>query len=219
MHVTHHVDGLIAATVALVNAVTPGEAHGQVVDVPHGVALADAIADAVRHPGYADRPSLRDARRLVDMIVHARHVVEALDVGDLDYAAELVNWMLTVTGTRPRLDRTGDGRHHLRFHGPDDTFAHGWAAWISAGLAMAIDGDQGHRLGVCSAPDCDRIYVAGPAQTHQSWCSPTCRDRLGIPPSDQQIDSPHIPDLPVDHGSADIPDPHGPSHIPDEEHP
>jgi predicted RNA-binding Zn ribbon-like protein len=173
-----HVERLMTTTVGLVNVVTAGEDGGRPVDVPTGEALRDAVADAVRTEGYDVRPSLAEARALHAEAQRARRVFEALAAGDDASAARLVNEMLVATKARPQLDVDESGAHSLHFHGPDDSFARGWAAGIAAGLAMAIGGDLGSRLGVCSAPACDRVYVDLSKNSHRRFCSTRCQNRV-----------------------------------------
>lgn len=168
----------MTTTVGLVNALTAGEDGGRPVDVPTGEALQDAVAEAVRTEGYDVRPSLAAARALHAEALRARRVFEALAAGDDASAARLVNEMLVATEARPQLDVDASGAHSLHFHGPDDSFARGWAAGIAAGLAMAIGGDLGSRLGVCSAPACDRVYVDLSKNSHRRFCSTRCQNRV-----------------------------------------
>ncbi|HMM94145.1 CGNR zinc finger domain-containing protein [Phycicoccus sp.] len=178
MRFNSHVDAVLDATVALVNAVTPGEDGGRAHPAPEGADLRAAVVGAVRHDGYDPSPSDPEVVALVAEVHEARRVVEALGVGDEDAAAALVNAMLRRTGAHPELDRGDDGRWAIHFHGPDTTFARGWAAGIAAGLAMAVGGDLGSRLGVCDAPACDRVWVDRSRNTHRRFCSTRCQNRV-----------------------------------------
>ena len=71
-----------------------------------------------------------------------------------------------------------DGEYHLHFHGPDTTFARGWAAGIASALAMALGGNIYRRLGVCEAPACDRVYVDASKNSHKRFCSTRCQSRV-----------------------------------------
>jgi predicted RNA-binding Zn ribbon-like protein len=66
----------------------------------------------------------------------------------------------------------------LHFHGPDDSFERGWAAGIAAGLALAIGSDLAGRLGVCTAPDCDRVFVDSSRNAGRRFCSTRCQSRV-----------------------------------------
>lgn len=178
MRFNSHIERLLTTTVRLVNGLTPGQDGGRPVGAPHGDRLRDAITSAVRTEGYAVRPSHAQARTLAPHVARAREVFEALAGGDEAAAAATVNEMLRATQARPQLDHDEEGRHSLHFHGPDDSFSRGWAAGIAAGLAMAIGGDLGSRLGVCSAPACDRVYVDLSKNSHRRFCSTRCQNRV-----------------------------------------
>ncbi|MGG5260402.1 CGNR zinc finger domain-containing protein [Phycicoccus avicenniae] len=178
MRFNSHVDSVLDATVRLVNVTTPGHDGGHEVVVPTGRALTEAVVAAVRYDGYEPRPTRAEVEALAEEVHAARRVVEALGAGDEDTAAGLVNAMLRRTDAHPELDRDEDGRWAIHFHGPDTTFARGWAAGIAAGLAMAIGGDLGSRLGVCEAPGCDRVWVDRSRNTHRRFCGLRCQNRV-----------------------------------------
>ncbi|HEY3506087.1 MAG TPA: CGNR zinc finger domain-containing protein [Actinocatenispora sp.] len=173
-----HIENLLTTTVRLVNVLTPGTDGGRPVVPPTGPALRDVVAEAVLGVGRDRTPALADARALAATVAEARQVFAALDAGHAEEAARLVNAMLLASNARPQLDADGHGGHHLHFHGPDDSFVRGWAAGVAAGLAMAIGGDLGSRLGLCSAPHCDRAYVDMSRNTHRRFCSTRCQNRV-----------------------------------------
>jgi predicted RNA-binding Zn ribbon-like protein len=178
MRFNSHVERLVDVTVALVNALTPGRAGGRPVVVPEGDALVAAVAHVVRDEGYEPRPSMEDAVGLRDAALRAREVFDALAAADEDRAAAVVNDMLQVTDTRPRLDPQPGGGYSVHFHGPADSFARAWGAGVAIGLAMAIGGDLVSRLGVCAAPQCDRVYVDLSKNSHRRFCSVRCQNRV-----------------------------------------
>ena len=178
MHFNSHVDRLLTAAVRLVNAVSPGADGGRPHPAPEGDRLRAAVLDAVRADGYDPHPGDDEVRALRDLALEVRVVFETLDSGEEDAAAERVNALLQRTGAHPELDRDPDGRWSIHFHGPDTTFARGWAAGLAAGLAMAIGGDLGSRLGVCGAPGCDRVWVDRSRNSHRRFCSTRCQNRV-----------------------------------------
>ena len=178
MRFNSHVERLLVSTVALVNGLTAGEDGGRPVHEPTGDDLVDAVARAVRTQGYDGRASRAEAAALLHHVRSARQVIEAVSREEPERAASLVNTMLDDTGARPQLDRDTDGAFRLHFHGPDDSFSRGWAAGIAAGLAMALGGDGGQRLGVCEAPACDRVYVDQSKNSHRRFCSTRCQSRV-----------------------------------------
>jgi predicted RNA-binding Zn ribbon-like protein len=178
MRFNSHVARLMTATVKLVNAISPGLDGGRQVIAPTGEELCDTIAAAVRDEDYRVRPGPAQARALLPHISAARRVFEALEAGDEDTAAGLVNQMLLQTGARPQLDTNAQEGYSLHFHGPNDSFSRGWAAGIAAGLAMAVGADLGSRLGICSAPACDRVYIDLSRNSMRRFCSTRCQNRV-----------------------------------------
>src|SRR3954470_24032366 len=152
MRFDSHVFALISTSVRLVNALSAGSDGGRPIRRPQGVALVEAVSDALDGQGGVTRVSPEDAQRLDVVVQQVRPVFDAVARGDLDAAAEQVNELLGATEARPRLDRFGDGAWSLHFHGPDVTVSRGWAAGLAAGLAVALGSDLAGRLGVCDAP-------------------------------------------------------------------
>ena len=97
---------------------------------------------------------------------------------DIDAAAHAVNALLRRTGARPSLDRHDGEPWHLHFHGTEETLATGWAAGCAAGLAVVLGGDGWGRLGVCTAPRCDRVYVDTSRNGTRRFCSAACQNRV-----------------------------------------
>ncbi|MBO0891886.1 MAG: CGNR zinc finger domain-containing protein, partial [Acidothermales bacterium] len=107
-----------------------------------------------------------------------RAVFAAVDYGDADEAATIVNGLLTDTGARPVLSRHDDEPWHLHFHGSDGRPDTGWLAACATGLAVVLGGEYADRLGVCSAPACDRVYVDTSRNGTRRFCSTTCQNRV-----------------------------------------
>ncbi|WP_433006454.1 CGNR zinc finger domain-containing protein [Kribbella sp. CA-294648] len=172
-----HILNVLTAATALVNRLTPGHAGGSAFSGPAD--FAEATADALGDDGRP-RPAVSadDAKYLAAVARRMRVVFEAAHSGDLDRAAEETNALLLDTNARPQLDRTGSPGWNLHFHGADDTLANGWAAGCAAGLAMALGSDLAGRLGVCSAPACDRVFVDASRNSARRFCSPQCQSRV-----------------------------------------
>lgn len=173
-----HVLNLLATSVRLVNALTPGEDGGHVVRRPEGAALVDAVSEALQGQGGVRRVAAAEAERLDPVVQQVRLVFDAVARDDVDAAAEQVNLLLRTTDARPQLDRFGADGWSLHFHGPDTTVARGWSAGIAAGLAIALGSDLAGRLGVCAAPACDRVYVDTSRNGGRRFCSTRCQNRV-----------------------------------------
>jgi predicted RNA-binding Zn ribbon-like protein len=174
-----HVDAVVTVAVSLVNALTPGESGGRSYQPPSGDDLAAAAATALRQ----GQPSARmvtagEAADLADTATRLRAVFAAVDAGMLDVAASQVNVLLAATGARPQLDRHDGEPWHLHFHGSTDSIAQGWAAGCATGLAVVLGTDMYDRLGVCTAPRCDRVYVDVSRNGTRRFCSTSCQNRV-----------------------------------------
>jgi predicted RNA-binding Zn ribbon-like protein len=176
---TSHVDAVVTVAVSLVNALTAGEARGREYEPPAGRNLAAAVTAALREGQPATRPvTEQEAAELAATAARLRTVFDAVDAGRLDAAARRVNELLAATGARPQLDRHDGEPWHLHFHGRDDSLPEGWAAGCATGLAVVLGTDSGDRLGVCTAPRCDRVYVDISRNGTRRFCSTSCQNRV-----------------------------------------
>ncbi|WP_350273978.1 CGNR zinc finger domain-containing protein [Kribbella sp. HUAS MG21] len=173
-----HARSVLAASVEYVNRLTPGYSGGAEYTAPTDE--QQAVADALTAVGYppAALPPAEDSHRLVQLAARMRIVFEAASAGDLDTAATEINALLLDTNARPQLDRGKDRPWSLHFHGPDEQLANGWAAGCAAGLALAVGSDLAGRLGVCAAPNCDRVFVDVSKNGQRRFCSPQCQSRV-----------------------------------------
>jgi predicted RNA-binding Zn ribbon-like protein len=168
---------VLAAAVEYVNRLTPGYSGGAPYEAPSDEPAA--VGDALAAIGYPQKSvPAGDAHRLVQLAGRMRIVFEAANAGDLDAAATEINALLLDTNARPQLDRGRDRPWSLHFHGPDEQLANGWAAGCAAGLALAVGSDLAGRLGVCHAPNCDRVFVDVSKNGRRRFCSPQCQSRV-----------------------------------------
>jgi predicted RNA-binding Zn ribbon-like protein len=176
---TSHMDAVVTVAVRLANALTPGAAHGRPYLPPGGRALPAAVTAALREA----RPDTRDvsageAAQFRTVAEDIRAVFDAVAAGRTDAAAGLVNAMLARTGARPHLDQHDGEPWHLHFHGAEDSLVTGWAAGCATGLAVVLGSDLHGRLGVCTAPRCDRVYVDTSRNATRRFCSTSCQNRV-----------------------------------------
>jgi predicted RNA-binding Zn ribbon-like protein len=169
----------VAVSVGLVNALTDGDARGRAYLAPDGDDLPAAVASVLRvahrDPGKVPAGA---AKALRGTATELRTVFEAVARDDVDAAARQVNQLLARTGARPSLDNHDGQGWHLHFHGSDDSLAIGWAAGCATGLAIVLGTDDRGRLGVCTAPRCDRVYVDTSRNGTRRFCSITCQNRV-----------------------------------------
>lgn len=200
---TSHMDAVVTVAVRLVNALTPGQAHGRPYEPPAGAALTAAVSAALRAgherghgkpgagPPGTGQPGTGPRREAAGPVVTAaeaagfrpvagalRQVFEAHAAGDSDAAARQVNAMLAQTGARPLLRRHDGEDWHLHFPGGQDTLVQGWAAGCATGLAVVLGSGVGWRLGICSAPRCDRVFVDSSRNGTRRFCSTACQNRV-----------------------------------------
>jgi predicted RNA-binding Zn ribbon-like protein len=170
-----HTDRVVTVTVHLVNLLTPGEAHGRPYQPPAGKALVSAVTEVL----HARREATEEeAAGLAGVAADLKRVFAAISAGDVDQAALAVNRLLVETGARPELERHDGSGWHLHFHSEDRGLVNGWAAGCAAGLAAVVGGPLYERLGVCTAPHCDRVYVDVSRNGMRRFCSTTCQNRV-----------------------------------------
>jgi predicted RNA-binding Zn ribbon-like protein len=172
-------DVVVTVAVHLVNALTPGEAHGRGFRPPGGPDLVAAATTALRSGGTPGRDlTAAEAAEFCVVAAGLREVFDANAAGDADRAALRVNALLAQTGARPALDRHDGEGWHLHFHGRDDSIVTGWAAGCATGLAVVVGSSLHGRLGVCSADRCDRVYVDTSRNGSRRFCSTACQNRV-----------------------------------------
>ncbi len=202
MNFSSHIDTVVTAAVRLVNVLTAGEAHGREYAPPGGARLGEAAAAALAAaydtpPDAEELPAARaasprgrpagpgirqvsgqEAAELAAVAGVLRTVFEAVAAGDVDAAAGIVNTLLGRTGARPLLDKHDGEPWHLHFTSVDDSLVQGWAAGCATGLAIVLGTDDRGRLGVCTAPRCDRVYVDTSRNGTKRFCSTACQNRV-----------------------------------------
>jgi predicted RNA-binding Zn ribbon-like protein len=176
-----HVELLLEAAVSFVNELTDGERRGKPFAAPRGEELLVAAAAAIPGRAQAPRPTRLpavSAEQLADAAREMRGVFEAMEEGRVDDAATVVNELLRETGARPQLDRVPGEPWQVHFHGSDDTYGVGWTAGCATALALAVGSELAGRLGVCTAPHCDRVYVDASRNAVRQFCSAPCQSRV-----------------------------------------
>ncbi|WP_246268292.1 CGNR zinc finger domain-containing protein [Nonomuraea typhae] len=164
-------------TVGFVNALTPGMRRGKpfTPDEPLDEAATTAAREVYpRHPGF----TAPDAAELAEVAGRLRVVFDAMDDGAVDAAAAQVNRLIDDHNARPRLDRHDGEPWHLHFHGPGGTMAGDWGASCATALAIVLGSEFSDRLGVCTAPSCDRVYVDVSRNGTRRFCSTACQNRV-----------------------------------------
>lgn len=175
MNFTSHYDAPVRLAALLVNATTPGAARGRVYRPPPGPELASDVLRSVV-AGLAPLSDV-EADRLAGFCRVLRQVFAAVSTGDLDAAAASVNRLLDRTGARPVMARHDEQPWHVHVHGTGGP-ATEWAGACAAGLGVVLGSDARHRLGLCTAPRCDRVYVDTSHNGSRRFCSTACQNRV-----------------------------------------
>jgi predicted RNA-binding Zn ribbon-like protein len=173
-----HTDRVVRVTVGLVNLLTPGEARGREYQPPEGDERTAAVNDVLLGGGGRVPATWEEAAELCFFAAEMRAVFSAVAAGAIDDAAHRVNALLARTGARPELERHDGEPWHLHFHAGDRSLVHGWAAGCATSLAVILGGPLYERLGVCTAPHCDRVYVDTSKNGTRRFCSTACQNRV-----------------------------------------
>jgi predicted RNA-binding Zn ribbon-like protein len=173
-----HTDSVVRVAVGLVNLLTLGFARGREYQPPEDDERTEAVTALLRSGGGRQGATWEDAAALCFVAAELRGVFLAVHAGAVDSAAEQVNAMLAATGARPELERHDGEPWHLHFHGADNSLVSGWAAGCATGLAVVLGGELYDRLGVCTAPRCDRVYVDTSRNGTRRYCSTSCQNRV-----------------------------------------
>jgi predicted RNA-binding Zn ribbon-like protein len=173
-----HADRVVRVAVGLVNLLTPGFSGGRGYQPPEDEERTGAVIALLRAGGGRSAVSWEEAASFCFVAAELRDVFDAVHNGAVDRAAELVNAMLVRTGARPELERHDGEPWHLHFHAADRSLVNGWAAGCATGLAVVLGGELYDRLGVCTAPRCDRVYVDTSRNGTRRFCSTSCQNRV-----------------------------------------
>ena len=179
MNFNSHTDVVVEMAVALVNLLTEGEDRSRVYEPPTGAERAARLNSLVKSGGRRTEVPEAVAEAFGAVAASLRAVFAAIAADDVDDAAHRVNAMLAATGAHPALERHDGEPWHVHFHSADETSrVKGWAAGCATGLAIVLGGELYDRLGVCTAPHCDRVYVDTSRNGSRRFCSTACQNRV-----------------------------------------
>lgn len=178
MNFNSHLDAVVLAAVRLVNVATAGHCEGRVYEPPDRARLADALTEALSTDRDVRAISPSSVGGLLTAAAGLRTVIEAIDADDHDAAAGALNAMLRESGAHPELARHDGEPWHLHFHGASQDQVTGWVAGCATGLAVVLGSEHADRLGVCSAPACDRVFVDISRNGTRRFCGVSCQSRV-----------------------------------------
>ena len=161
------------------NLLTDGEDRGRPYRPPRGAEGARRLDALLRSAGGRGEVTESEAEGFASAAGQLRAVFVAVAAGDVDGAAGRINEMLAGPGARPALERHDGEPWHLHFHAADESDrVRGWAAGCATGLAFVLGGELYDRLGECTAPRCDRVYVDSSRNGSKRFCSTACQNRV-----------------------------------------
>ncbi len=179
MNFNSHTDAVVVMAVALVNLLTPGEDRSREYLPPRGAERAATLNALFRSAGSRSEITEAEGEEFARVATDLRTVFAAVAAEDIDSAAYQVNGMLAATGAHPALERHDGEPWHIHFHSADEASpVKGWAAGCATGLAIVLGGELYDRLGVCTAPHCDRVYVDTSRNGSRRFCSTACQNRV-----------------------------------------
>lgn len=168
MRVTGYKSHGVGAAAALVNAVTSSGG-----DESDG-ALRDVLA---RHGFFVEGFTPATAVRLRPWARALRAVFEA---GTLEAAVTVLNGLLSDVPMHPHLADHDERGLHVHYAPPEVDLAHRFRATTLMNLSELLCDHGIDRIGVCSAPGCDRVYADGSRGGRRRFCSGGCANRTNV---------------------------------------
>ena len=93
-----------------------------------------------------------------------------------DAAARRLNALLARHPASPHLAKE-DGIWRLHHHPADAPLLPMWTSICAEALARMIGAQAAHRLGVCNATNCDRVFADTTRNASRRFCSVACQNR------------------------------------------
>ncbi|MBO0839743.1 MAG: CGNR zinc finger domain-containing protein [Sciscionella sp.] len=172
-----HASDVVANAVRAINLLTPGHARGKAYSAE--VTEAQAVAAlATRSSRRAKTIPHSELVKLRDYAGKLRAIFVDVEAGRIDDACRRTNALLRQTNAVPVLARHDGEPWHLHFHTVESGWARGHAASMATGVAVVLGTPMYHRLGVCTAPACDRVFVDTSRNGTRRFCSTACQNRV-----------------------------------------
>lgn len=157
------------------NTATPGEP-----DVDRLVEVAD-LARLVPHwPELADTATRRDLTRLRSLRDELHEVFQAAVDGDDAAVVARLNALLAEHPIQPEISGHDQSSWHLHAAGPGASMAGVVAAEALMGLTMTVIDLGADLLGICCAPNCERVYLDTSRNRSRRYCSDRCSTRIAV---------------------------------------
>jgi predicted RNA-binding Zn ribbon-like protein len=178
MNFTSHYDAPVRLAALLVNGLTDGQSRGR--PFRPGPAERGRTAAELLGSTGAGVPDLSPAEveRLAAYSARLKEVFAAVAAEDVDRAARQVDLLLQETQVRPAMVKHDEQGWHVHYRGTSGGLAGEWAGLCAAALAVVLSGDGRRRLGLCTAPQCDRVHVDTSYNGSRRFCSTACQSRV-----------------------------------------
>ena len=170
---THDTDLVLRHAAALVNT-APGHGSSEAEDLPD---LPSLLRWMDRWEWTGGRPS---TEREVADVRDLRVRIQALWTARLDEQVAEVNRLLDEGGARPRLVRHGGQDWHVHATDDDAPFVDRVAVEVAMAMVDVIRAGERERLRVCTAADCDDVYVDLSRNRSRKFCEGTCGTRANV---------------------------------------
>jgi predicted RNA-binding Zn ribbon-like protein len=105
---------------------------------------------------------------------------EVFAASDAHAAATAVNRLLAESSAAPWVTEHDGLDPHLHFAHPDAGLVERTAATTAMGLAVVLCDYGKERLGVCSADDCEDVFVDTSRNAQRRYCSQGCANRTNV---------------------------------------
>ncbi|MFJ8434963.1 CGNR zinc finger domain-containing protein [Kitasatospora sp. NPDC094019] len=174
-----HNTAMVQGAADLVNLATPGLSRTRPYQPPPEAELTERTNAVLRAADRHATPlGTEDAARLAALAPGLRAVFEHLAADDQDRAVAATNTLMAQLRPFPVLERRSDEPWHLYHRSTAGDEGSDWAARLTLGLAAALGSHFAARLGMCSAPACDRAYVDVSRNGTRRFCSTACQSRV-----------------------------------------
>lgn len=98
---------------------------------------------------------------------------------DVESAAEIVNSLISGSGTQPHLT-DHDGHWHMHYTSMNAPIADRLGAIVGMALAALIARFGNERFGLCAASDCADVFVDTSRNRSKRYCDDTCSSRTNV---------------------------------------
>jgi predicted RNA-binding Zn ribbon-like protein len=127
-------------------------------------------------PASVARLTGADVPGFIELAQRLRQIFQLLHREDVDEAAAILNAMLTAHPAFPHLAKD-EGLWRLHHHPSDTELVPEWNSICAENLARLIGAGYENRFGICSAPECDRVFIDLSKNRSRRFCSIACQNR------------------------------------------